>query len=1071
MRFEEQDMKRVFLPIERAFLCFCVALLLGVTIPCSAQVSTGSIEGLVTDNSGAVVVNASITAVNVATSIERKTVTNDAGLYTLPTLQPGTYRIAVAAQGFAQQTTSNIALTVGGEVTVNFSLKVGSAAEQVDVTDAASSVDLGTSTIKPVVESKTVEELPLNGRDWTQLANLQPGVAAVRTQSAVSISNQRANRGVGNQVTIGGARPQGNNYRVDGISINDYSNGGPGGVAGANLGVDAIQEFSVVSSNAGGDVGKTSGGIINAVTRSGSNEWHGSAYEFLRNSALDARNEFDLPGKIAPLRRNQFGGSIGGPLVKNRTFIFGDYEGLRWFQSANASSTVPSPNARNGQLVAGTVTVNPAVAPYLKLYPLPNSTISGDTGTFLFSDPTTTNENYFTVRVDHRISAADSISGTYFFDRGQLQAPDPFDVRVAANLDRRRTVAINESHIFTPSLLNSVRIGYSRNVSIAPTTVSAINPAASDTSLGFVPGLTVGLINIGGISNFQGGLGAVGEFDFHFNSYQAYDDLYWTHGRHQWQFGFAFERLQNNQLGRANPNGQYIFSDLKSFLTDAPTSFNAPLTTGVSPRDLRQSVFGAYISDDYHLLPNLTLNLSLRYEPASVPTETANRIANLATLTSPSPRLGSPYFQNSTLRNLAPRVGFSWDPFKEGKTAVHGAFGIYDVLPLNYLFEGLSIFGAPFFQQGNIAGLAPGTFPTGAFPLLTGNKIRFSYNDSDPPRSYVEQWSFNIQHQLPADFTLQVGYAGSHGVHLPYRVDDVNTVQPISTTGGYFFPTPAGSGTLLNPNIGQISALFWTGYSNYHSLQVRANRRMTRHLQTTASYTWAKSIDNGSSSTFGDTFANSVSSLPLWAPDRRRGVSDFDITHNFVLNMLYELPHFNGGVDKVLSGWQLGGIFQASTGLPITPLISGDPLGLKSADTFAFPDRLFTNGCTGNVVNPQNRFHYIKTQCFAFPTDSNGVKQPTRLGTAGRNSIFGPGLEDFDFSLIKNTAIPAISEHFNVQFRTEFFNIFNHVNYSNPTKASTQLFSASGAAIASGGTLTQTATSSRQLQFALKLMF
>ncbi len=390
------------------------------------------------------------------------------------------------------------------------------------------------------------------------------------------------------------------------------------------------------------------------------------------------------------------------------------------------------------------------------------------------------------------------------------------------------------------------------------------------------------------------------------------------------------------------------------------------------------------------------------------------------------------------------------------------------MLPLNYLFEGLSIFGAPFFQQGNVTNLPAGVFPTGAFPLLTANKLRYSFNDSNPARSYVQQWGLNIQQQMPGDLVLQVGYSGAHGVHLPYRVDDVNTVQPISTTGGYFFPTPAGSGTLLNPNIGQLSALFWTGFSKYHALQMRANKRLTHHFQTTVSYTWAKSIDDGSSSTFGDSFANSVSSLPFWAPDRRIGLSDFDIRHNLVVNALYELPKFQGLTGKIFGGWQLGGIFQVSTGLPLTPLISGDPLGLKGADNFAFPDRLLTAGCSGNPVNTQNRLHYIKTQCFAFPTNSAGVNQPTHLGTSARNSVTGPGLQDLDFSLIKNT---SVTERLNLQFRTEFFNILNHVNYANPPKASTQLFSASGAALGSAGALTQTATSSRQLQFAVKLLF
>ncbi len=1028
----------------------------------AAQVSTGSIQGQVTDKSGAVINNATITVKNTATQLTRVSPTNDTGSYNIPDLAPGSYDVTVAAPNFAQQVASNVTITVGAKQQVNFSLGIGNVADKIEVTDAAPEVELSASTIKPVVDSKTVVELPLNGRDWTQLANLQPGVAAVRTQSAVAVSNQRANRGVGNQMTVNGSRPQGNNYRVDGISINDYSNGGPGGVIGVNLGVDAIQEFSVVTSNATADYGKTSGGVINAVTRSGTNTLHGDAYEFIRNSALDARNEFDAPGQIAPFRRNQFGASIGGPIIKNRLFFFGDYEGLRQSQSTNVASNVPSANARNGQLVSGNVTVSPLVKPYLQFYPLPNGTVTGDTGQFLFSDPTTTSENYFTIKIDHNITRSDTLNATYFFDRGQLEAPDPLDIKVTGNFDRRQMFSMSESHVFSPTVLNNIHIGYSRVVSIAPTTVQIINPAASDTTLGFAPGRDVGLINIGGISNFQGGLGAVGEFDFHLNSYQLYDDVYITKGKHSIQVGFSVERLQNNQLGTANPNGQFIFSSLQTFLTNQPSSFNAPISTAITPRDLRQSVFGAYVNDDYRILPNLTLNLGMRYEPTTVPTETANRIANLPTLTSATPRLGSPYFQNPTLKNFAPRIGFSWDPFKNGKTAIRGGYGIYDALPLNYLFEGLSIFGAPFFQQGNIATLAPGTFPSAAYPLLTSNKLRYSYNDSNPSRSYIQQWSFNVQHELPGNLVVQVGYNGTKGTHLPYRVDDVNTVQPTLTSAGYVFPTPRGSGTLLNPNIGQISALFWTGSSTYNALQVRVTRRMTHHFQMGGSYTWSKSIDDGSSSTFGDTFANSVSSLPLFAPDRRRGVSDYNIPHNVVINALYEFPNPKGRAAWLIGGWQAGGIFQASSGLPFTPLISGDALGLNSADAFDFADRLMTAGCTGNPVNPQNRLHYIKTECFAFPNPG------TRLGNAGRNSIYGPGLVDLDFSLIKNT---RLTERLNAQFRTEFFNILNRPNYSTPLKASTQLFNQAGAAIATAGTLTTTATSSRQLQFALKLIF
>lgn len=1033
-----------------------------------AQLSTGTILGSVNDASGASIPDAEITALNLATDIAHTTTTNSAGFYKFPNLQIGVYQVTATAKNFSKQVIEGVTLNVGASQEVDIAMKVGSAAEKVEVTANVLSIDLSSSTVKPVVERETIVELPLNGRDWTQLANLQPGVAAVRTQPAVAVTNQRANRGVGSQLTVSGARPQQNNYHVDGISINDYSNGGPGGVIGSNLGVDAIQEFSVVTGNATADYGKTAGGVINAVTRAGTKHYHGSVYEFLRNSALDARNEFDAPSHIAPFRRNQFGGSLGGPILKDKLFAFGDYEGLRQYQAANVSSNVPTAAARNGNLTAGTVTVDPAVKPYLNFYPLPNGTISGDVGAFLFNDPQISHENFYTIRADGVLSTNDTLTGTYFHDSGDLTSPDPFNVRITGNIARRQLATISESHTFGPRVLNVVRLGYSRVVSIAPTTISAINSSAADTSLGFVPGLPVGLINIGGISNFQGGMHATGEFDFHYNSYQVYDDLYWTLTKHSLTMGFSFERMQNNQLGTSNPNGQYIFSSLQTFLTNHPTSFNAPLSNGVSPRDLRQSVFGGYITDDYRIFPTLTLNLGMRYEPVSVPTETANRLAILRNLTDTSPHLGSPYFSNPSYANFSPRVGFAWDPFNADKTSVRGGFGLYDSLPLNYLFEGLSIFTAPYLTLGNVAGLGAGSFPKTAYSQMTAANLRYAYAQPDPKRSYIEQYGLNIQQQILGSMTAQIGYMGSHGVHLPYRVDDVNTVQPISTAGGYFFPTPSGSGTRLNPNLGQISAMFLTGYSTYNAFQANVTKRFSKQSQVQASYTWSKSIDDGSSSTFGDTFGNSVSSLPYWARDRRRGIPDFSIGQNIVLNYLFQLPYNpkSLGVFAVpLKGWQWGGIFQASSGEPFTPLISGDPLGLKSNDVFDFPDRLYGSGCTGNPINPGKRA-YVKTQCFAFPNPG------TRLGTAGRNSIIGPGLATFDTSFVKNNLIRSVSESFNVQFRAEFFNILNHVNYATPPKSGTQLFSASGAALTTGGVLVgPTASSSRQMQFALKIYF
>ena len=1045
------------------FALTAALLLAPLPPPLEAQVVGGTILGSVKDSSSAVIPAAEVTVQNSDTQVARTATVNEDGFYRVPNLLPGDYQITASAPGFETVVRSGITLTVGGELVVDLQLPLGKVTQKVEVTAEAPTVELSSSSLTDVVNATTVRELPLNGRDWTQLATLQPGVAAVQTQPALSIGNERGNRGWGTQLTIGGNRPQENNYRLDGISINDYSNGAPGSILGVVLGVDAVQEFSVLTNDAPATYGRTSGGVVNAITRSGTNKLHGGAYEFLRNSALDARNFFDK-SQVPPFRRNQFGGDAGRPIVRDRTFIFGDYEGLRQGLSVTQLNLVPSMAARSGQLSGGQVVVDPKVKPYFGLYPLPNGAVSGDTGIFNFPTQQVTREDFFTTRVDHTLSPHDSLFGTYFFDDGKTAAPDSFDDILTADLTRRQAVILEETHVFSPALLNSFRFGYSRVVSEAPKTLNAINPLAADTSLGFDPGLTAGPIQVAGLTDFAGGLGAVGEYDFHYNSFQVYDDAFFTEGSHAFKFGGAVERIQANQLGRSQPNGVFIFGSFVNFLTDKPTTFTSALSGAITPRDLRATIVGLYFQDDWRARSNLTLNLGLRYEMSTVPTEAQGKLTNLNSLTDTTPRLGSPYFSNPTKRNFEPRVGFSWDPFQTGKTSVRGAFGLYDDLPLPYLYLLTSVLSAPYFQQGTIANPPPGSFPTGAFGLLTANSLRYAHIESHPRRSYVMQWNLNVQREIAPDLTVFVGYVGSRGVHLPYQDSDVNFVQPTLTFQGYVWPTPQGSGTRLNPNLGQIQAVFWSSNSFYDALQLQVTRRLHRGLQIGGSYTWSKTIDTESSSSASGVFGNSARRL-FFDPKSGRGLADFDIRQNFVLNYIWQIPGPRGpsGVlGWATNGWQWGGIYHASGGVPFTPQIGGDPLGMKSSGTFDYPDRLTGPGCT-SLVNPGNPIHYIKTQCFVFPNLS------TRLGNAGRNILIGPGISDFDMSLFKNNSFRRISERFNVQFRAEFFNISNRANFAPPPSSNRSLFSASGAPVTSAGLIASTLTTSRQIQFGLKL--
>jgi hypothetical protein len=1051
---------------QAASLASGILLLNLVSVALHAQIVGATMSGVVADPAGASVPNARLALKNISTQVSRTAVTDDGGFYAAPNLTPGEYEITASAAGFQTQV-AHVTLAVGAEQQLNFSLRIGRVEQKVEVAGPANGIELASSTVGALVNGATVVTLPLNGRSWTDLATLEPGVAPVEAQPSYASGNSRGNRGFGAQLAIAGARPQQNNYRLDGVSINDYSNGGPGSVLGGNLGVDAILEFSVFTGNYPASYGKASGGVINATTKSGTNDFHGSAYEFLRNSALDARNFFD-GSSIPPFRRNQFGAAAGGAVVKNRTFIFGDYEGIRQSTGVTNVATVPSPNARNGVLSTGDVTVNPASAAYLAFFPLPNAGLlgKGDTGLFDFVGQQVTNEDFFTTRVDHQLSDKDSLFGTYRFDNAQFTTPDTLDTQLLGSATRNQTAVVEENHIFSPTLFNSFRFGVNREVAQNNESISALIPAAGDLSLGAAPGRAAAAITVPGLTAFAGGLGGAGTYLFHYTSFQTYDDLFLTRGLHSLKVGVAVERMRSDILARAMPNGSFAFGSLPGFLLNEPTSLQLGQPQSLTPRGLRQTLAAGYIQDDWRLRPNLTVNLGLRYEMTSVPTEVNGKLSTLRNIGDATPHLGSPYFSNPTLKDFEARTGFSWDPFRDGKTAIRSGFGIYDVLPLPYEFELLASLAAPFYQLSTATNLPAGSFPGGAAPFLGPSTLAQAYIEPNPHRSYVMEWNFNIQRTITKDLTFMISYLGSKGTHLPFRTDDANVVLPEKTDAGYLWPSPAGSGTVINPANGQIRALFWDENSSYQALELRTAQKLRRGFQIQGSFTWSKSIDTGSSTLVGNAFSNSISGLPWYDTTVARGVSDYNIPRVAVINGIWQIPFSAaaGAVPRMLlGGWTLSSIFKASDGIPFTPQIAGDPLGQKSVATFDFPNVLTGPGC-GTPVNPGDPGHYIKTQCFSYPTPA------TLLGDAGRNSLTGPGLVNLDFSVAKNIPIPRMPESFRAQFRAEIFNALNHPNFLPPLD-NLKLFDATGHAVANAGLLDATATSSRQIQFSIKLLW
>ena len=1073
-----------------------LVLLLSVlcTSPIRAQVVGGTISGSVSDNSGAVLANATVSLENLSTGVTSSVTTNSQGVYSIPNLLPGTYRQRVSATGFETAIRNGIVLTVGSQMVSNVSMKVGAISESVEVGGQPPDLQLESSAISSSTDSQTIVALPLNARSWTDLAQLQPGVSTIRAMAPVS-STDRLGRGYGVELSVSGGRPQQNNYLLDGISINDYTNQAPGSILGGNLGVDAVSEFSVLTSNQGAEYGRTSGGVISAITRTGTNQFHGSAYEFLRNSALDARNYFD-PAVIAPFRRNQFGVAAGGPIKKDKTFIFADYEGLRQSLGLSMVDNVPSVPARSGLLTTGNVTVDANVKPYLAFYPLPNGPVSGDTGIYSFSGSAITTENYFTTRVDHRFSNKDSLAGSYMYDSSPSSQNDEFNNKLIFTRTRRQLVSVEENHFFNSSLMNSFRLGYHREYAAAPAGSKAINPLAADTSLGYVPGDTVGFIGVPGLTFFSGGLSTQAPAEYNWNSWQVYNNMFLTKGINSLTFGGNVERIIDNQSTPSQPGGDFEFSSLADFLTNNQINPNDSLTLIadapgiVSRRRIRESLFGVFVQDNMRVRSNLTLNLGLRYEMATVPSETKGKLASLQHLTDPTVTVRSPLFANPTLKNFEPRIGFAWDPTRGSKTAIRGGFGMFDVqiLPANlrHTVDGTVPFYASVNGQVPAGSFGPfSSNPNAAYATLSASATsqRAAYIDQHPKRNYVMQWNLNIQRAFSSNATGMIAYVGSRSVHNLMQTDDSSIVLPLSKTPeGYLWPQT--SQLTLNPNFGRVPATLWNSDGIYHAMEIQVQKRMGHGVSGQVSYTWGRAIDTASGSTDGDQFRNGLSSLFFFDPRLRRGPSDFNQTHSITLSYNWEIPSpktLPGALGWAAGGWELGGIFSASTGVPFTATIAPDPLGMNSTDAFNFPD--IVRGC--NPVH--GGLNYLNLNCFTLPLATPDIAAQCNpfvpstgpiagscanlLGNGGRNSITGPGLVNLDFSLVKNNYVRRISEQFNVQFRMEIFNILNHTNFNPPT-ANNQVFNGDGSTAGlTPGLLDTTATTSRQVQFALKVVW
>lgn len=1125
--------------VVKFVLGLCI-LCLAFSAPTRAQVVGATVSGTITDPRGDAIPGAKVSAKNLGTGVSNTTTTNATGAFSIANLNPAEYEISASAAGFSTAQTK-VTLTVGAKQEVNLALKVGQVTQIVEVTGAAPTVETTNSTLSAEVDSTTVRELPLNGRDWASLATLQPGVASVRTQELITQVGA-VGRGLGSQMSIDGNRPTQNSYRLNGLFVNDYSNAGPGNVLGANLGVDAIQEFSVITSNYSAEYGYTSGGVINAVTKSGTNQFHGSAFEFIRNDVLDAANFFENANlqKKAPFRRNQFGGSAGGPIKKDKIFIFGAYEGLRQSKGIPHSGiVVPSDAARAGSTHDATgAPVQVVVSqPYLTFFPhcaASAATLNfGDNCLFAFSGKQVVPDNYYNFRGDVKISDKDTLNANFYYDRSTFTQPDNFNQKLEGFFVGRKGASIEETHLFGSSFVNTVRLGWNYTQGFGQLTPSAINPDAASTDPKFAiePGLHAARIaGIGGGPNtaagfnqaFTGGLNGDAIENFTHQTVQTFDDAGLTIGKHSLKFGFMFIRLEEKLFAPFTSNGTAQFATLQDFLTDTPQKMQSPPLGGikaVAPHYMFTSIPGVYFQDDWKVRPNLTLNIGLRYEMETVPTEKYGKIGNLPNIwTNPTTENCSPcsnktFLNNPTSKNFEPRVGFAWDPFKDGKTSVRGGFGIFDALPLPYELALNNAQTSPFHRNVVVQGCAvtgnvQPCVGQGQFPNVPANVLNefldpaaapieaqtWNFVERRPHRNYIYQWNLNIQRQVAGDLSITLAYAGSRAKHNPYQTDDLNIVFPTKVGNRWVWPSPVNSGCLpgppdctgtdaalglpasfnanptgivsgllINPHANGIQSTIWQSKSWYDALQVGVEKRMSHGLQAEVSFTWSKTMDTTSGSFAGDNFAGDLNpTIPWWDLKLIKGLSDFNVSRNLVVNLLWQVPtpaSFHGPVGFIAKGWELGGILNLSDGVPVWPFtIAGDFLGQLMTEPYDILDRV--PGCS--LTNPSSGRHgslqYINPACFTAPPAFNV------LGNTGRNIVVGPGLVDLDYSMVKNTKIPKISETFNVQFRAEFFNVFNHTNFSPPVANLDVL-------VGGFGQLNSTQTTGREIQFGLKFIW
>jgi len=999
---------------KRVLVLYSVVILLSHVV--HAQ-STASIEGQVTDQNGAILRPVEITAVSPTKGIARVGATDDDGRYQIAGLPVGSYRIEVRAPGFQTQIIESLTLEVGRRVTQNFQLQVGEVSQAVTVSTANDLIEHSSVSIAHVVDQLMVQETPLNGRSFLDLALRVPG-SVTPPQGAFSAAPIR---GLGSlAINTGGNREEMVNYLVNGITLNDLTFGS----ISFQPSINTIQEFKVDNSTFSAEYGQSGGAVVNLATRSGSNEFHGEVFEFFRNDALDARNFFELTSQHpAPFKRNQFGGNMGGPIIKEKLFFFFSYEGLRQRQGLNLNSVVLSDPER------ASVT-DPVIAKLIEFIPRANLVDSSGTPRFVGTDSAPVDVDQWTTDINYVLSEQDTLHGYYAIQRVDSREPIRSGNTIPGfgnntNL-LRQIFTLNETHIFGPNLVNEARMGFNR-FSSSNDTNAQLNPAdfgirnGIDAPIG-LPQINVagGALNLGGPSNQPSGRGDT--------TFVAADNVSWLSGLHSLKFGGEYRQFLNNNFRQGT--GTFNFPTVAEFLAGAANSFS--VTLGSQSSSIAQGALGFFVHDSYKARPNLTLDFGLRYEWNMTPSERYDRFIVFDPESGSLIRVGSGidaiYHENN--KNFQPRVGFAWSPFGGGTTVLRAAYGIYADQPMTSVVTPTS---------GNPPLAIPLTF-TGSVRLDNAINVAGTVSlapqtvDHDFDNAYMQSWNLNVQHQF-TPFVLMVGYIGSKGTHLITRR---NINQPVN--GARPYVTLSSSSPILpNTSLGNITQAESSGNSSYNALWMTARRRLTRNLQFDASYTWSKSLDYSSFSTQGVVAQNSYD---LHA---NRGLSDFDARHRFVITALYELPFHQ---NRLVDGWQISAIVQSQSGNAFNVVTTNSTV----------------NGVAGTLRPDVNGPISILGRVDGW-FDTSVFTPVAHLGNLGRNLVIGPTFNNTDFSFSKTT---KLAENLRIQLRAEFFDLFNHANFGQPSNV---VGSPAFARITNTRFPTGESGSSRQIQFAMRLMF